>query len=127
MDLNVHIMPKEEGCYLITLNGQLDSKTSESFEQKLASVLSPATKVLIFDMSNLSYISSMGIRIIFKAEKALEMNDGKVFMVNVQPHIEKIFKIAVVFTKYQNFKTVEEASAFWSETLRKESNPPKAE
>jgi anti-sigma B factor antagonist len=122
MDLNIHVLPKEEGCYLVTLDGQLDSKTSESFEQELASLLSPATRGLIFDMSNLSYISSMGIRIIFKAEKALELNGGKVLMVNIQTHIEKIFKIAVVFSKYQNFKTVEEADAFLTESLKKGSN-----
>jgi len=127
MDFDVHILPREEGCYLVTLIGQLDSKTAELFEQKLASILNRTTNVLIFDMSNLAYISSMGIRLIFKAEKAIELNGGKALMVNVQPQIQKIFKIAMVFSKYQSFTTVEEAAAFCTEIRKQESNNLKAE
>lgn len=127
MDFDVQILPREKGCYLVTLIGQLDSKTAEIFEQKLASILSPAAQDLIFDMSDLAYISSMGIRLIFKAEKAIEMSGGKVLMVNVQPQIQKIFKIAMVFSKYQNFKTVEDAAAFCVEMQKQESNKLKAE
>jgi anti-anti-sigma factor len=127
MDFDVHIVPREEGSYLVSLNGHLDSKTAESFEAKLFSILSPAAKLLIFDMSNLAYISSMGIRLIFKAEKALEINGGKVLMVNVQPQIQKIFKIAAVFSKYQILKTVEEAETFSTEMRKQESNNLKAE
>ena len=48
---------------------------------------------LVLDLAGLDYISSAGIRSIFKARKALAARGGKVLVVNPQPQIQKVFDV----------------------------------
>jgi anti-anti-sigma factor len=109
MKLDVHVEAKDKDYYVVALDGQLDTKTAESCERKIEALLSQAVRFLIFDMKDLSYISSMGIRMIYKTEKTVRGSGGAVLMVKIQPQIEKILRIAAVLPKYQTFQSIEEA------------------
>ena len=53
---------------------------------------SSATRV-VFDLSDLSYLSSAGIRCFIRARKAIEPRGGKVAVVNPQPAVRKVLDI----------------------------------
>lgn len=60
----------ENGNVTLMIIGRLDTTTAPELEKTLDSVLD-GTKELVFDMSGLEYISSAGLRVILKAQKAM--------------------------------------------------------
>ena len=93
MMLGIVIEEERDGVFLISLEGHLDSVTYMELKDKVDTLLNPDTKGLIFDMKDLVYISSAGMGVIFGARKYMEQNNGKLAMTNLQPQIEKAFKI----------------------------------
>lgn len=67
----------ERDFELVTLEitGRLDTTTSPNLEV-VVNELSDDTKELVFDMSELEYISSAGIRVLLGAYKKIKSNQG---------------------------------------------------
>jgi anti-anti-sigma factor len=92
----------------MTLEGRLDAETASSFDTELDKVLESPMKVLVFDLAKLEYISSAGLRSIFRAQKAMKGRAGKVLLVNVQPQIQKVLDIVKAVDVGSVFKSVKE-------------------
>ena len=72
----------ENGKVTLALSGRLDTVTAPELEAALDTALGDA-KELIFDFNELEYISSAGLRVLLKAQKAMnEKGDMKVTGVN---------------------------------------------
>ena len=67
---------------------------------------------LILDLAGLDYISSAGVRSIFKARKALVARGGKVVVVNPKPQIQKVFDVVKAVPLDEIFSSVQEADAY---------------
>jgi len=113
MSLVVNIENKMLDSYFVTLNGRLDATTCEECDAKIASILLPTTTTIRFDMTNFSYISSMGLRIILKTRRFIEGRGGTVYMINVQAQIEKVFEIANLLHGIKLFASNEEADKYF--------------
>jgi len=113
MSLIINIENKMPDSYFVTLNGRLDATTCEECDAKITAILLPTTKTILFDLTNLSYISSMGLRIILKTRRLIENHGGTVYMINVQAQIEKVFEIANLLNGIKLFATNEEADAYF--------------
>src|SRR3546814_18780163 len=72
----------------------------------------PQAYVLVLELSALDYISSAGIRSIFKARKALSPRGGKVLVVNPQPQIQKVFDLVKAVPMNEIFASTAEADAY---------------
>ena len=94
MALKVNINKKEAGHFVVAVEGRLDSETAPQCEAGIKHLLTSSTKSLTFDFKHLDYISSMGLRVIIGAMKAVAKQKGRVAMRNVQPPIAKVFEIA---------------------------------
>lgn len=127
MSLQVTVEKRKEGYYVVSLNGKIDTLTYLTFEEKVDPLLVPSTEVLMLDFKNLNYISSMGLRSIFKARKLLKAHNGKVIAMNIQPHIAKVFDVVRALPKESVFESIEEADAYFDFIQKKElsgqSNP----
>ena len=89
-------------------------------DQALAPVLAnPAITSLVLDLAGLDYISSAGIRSVFKARKALAARAGKVLVVNPQPQIQKVFDLVKAVPLNEIFTSVAEADAYLDAMQRK--------
>ncbi len=119
MSLIMNIEIKAPGYYFVSLKGRLDGTTSADCEAKITSLLIPQTKTIVFDMSNLDYISSMGLRIIIKTRKFIEGNGGGVQMINMQPQIKKVFEIANLLRGMTLFASVKEADEYFDAMQKK--------
>jgi anti-sigma B factor antagonist len=75
--------------------------------------------VIIFDMEYLNYISSMGVRVVLKARKALEKRGGNIILLNLKPHIKKVFDIINALPSEQVFSSVEEMDQYLDRMQRK--------
>lgn len=81
----------ENGNIKIDLIGRLDTITAPELEKELDSLL-PCANNLIFDMKELEYISSAGLRIILKAQKTMK-DKGEMKLIGVNENIMEVFEI----------------------------------
>lgn len=71
----------------ITLSGRLDTLTSPQLEEELK--LEGITS-LVFDMTDLEYISSAGLRVMLTAQKTMMMQ-GEMALEHVAPIVREVF------------------------------------
>ena len=75
----------------LTVSGRLDTQTAPELEKELDAVL-PGIKDLTFDMAGLEYVSSAGLRVILKAQKAMNAQ-GSMKLTGVNDSIMEVFDI----------------------------------
>ncbi|MFA6413374.1 MAG: STAS domain-containing protein [Syntrophales bacterium] len=119
MSLIMKIENKMPGCYVVKFIGRLDGTTYADCDEKMNSLLIPTTKDIMFDMTNLDYISSMGLRIVIKTRQFIEGNGGRVHMIKMQPQIEKVFKIANLLNGIILYASVKEADDYFGAMQKK--------
>ena len=73
------------------VSGRLDTQTAPELENELDSILS-GLKELTFDFANLEYVSSAGLRVILKAQKAMN-TQGSMKLTGVNDSIMEVFDI----------------------------------
>ena len=75
----------------LIVSGRLDTQTAPELENELDSILS-GLKELTFDFANLEYVSSAGLRVILKAQKAMN-TQGSMKLTGVNDSIMEVFDI----------------------------------
>ena len=75
----------------LIVSGRLDTQTAPELEAELDSVLA-GLKELTFDMTNLEYVSSAGLRVILKAQKAMNAQ-GSMKLTGVNDSIMEVFDL----------------------------------
>lgn len=117
--LNIDINEKQPGLYEVALEGRLDTDTAPQLEDRLQAMLEKSVRAVRFDMAQLDYISSMGIRVIFKTFRALRAKKAMFLMANLQPQIKKVFEIAQALPQETIFSSIEEADAYFDAMQKK--------
>ena len=85
----------------LILEGRLDTTTAPNLEAELKSSLDGITE-LIFDFSNLDYISSAGLRVLLTAQKIMN-KQGQMKIVGANEIVLEVFDI----TGFSDILTVE--------------------
>ena len=75
----------------VALEGRLDTRTSPELEAKLEPEFEGTDK-LIFDLADLRYISSAGLRVLLSSMQIME-EQGELIVRNVRPEIMDIFEV----------------------------------
>jgi anti-anti-sigma factor len=120
MSLNVEIEERKKGHYVVKLDGRLDTNTAPACEEKIKPLLVAETKVIAFDMENLEFISSMGLRVVLSVKKALHAHKGRVVLAGLQPQIADVFEMADVLEQTDILDTIESGDIFLDAIQRKE-------
>jgi len=103
----------------ITLSGRLDTNTAPDLDAALNRILAnPKIARLTFDLAQLVYLSSAGVRCFVRARKAIEPLGGSVVIVNPQPPVRKVLDI-VKAMPYGVFESVAELDAYLDDMQRK--------
>lgn len=84
----------------LCLAGRLDTMTAPELETELSALL-PQAESLTLDMEKLDYISSAGLRVILKTQKALEKKAG-LKLTHVPEAVKEVFDI----TGFSDFLTI---------------------
>ena len=79
---------------LVTLEitGRLDTTTAPNL-QSVVNELSEDTKELVFDMSDVEYISSAGIRVVLGAYKKMNLNQGTMRIEKASDLVLEVFEM----------------------------------
>jgi anti-sigma B factor antagonist len=118
------VRPGNTGAVNVNLTGSLDTATAPELERQLAPVLAGPVKDLIFDLANLKFISSAGLRIFSTARKQLKERGGQASFVHMQPQIQEVFEIMKALPGVAIFKDVAELDRYLAARQRShEENP----
>lgn len=79
---------KQGNTYTFVLEGNLDTTTAPLLEEKFASI-ADEVKEIVFDFTNLDYISSAGLRTILSANE-LTGDDGVITVKGANPMVTDI-------------------------------------
>lgn len=84
----------------LSLSGRLDTGTAPQLEKELSDLL-PTADALTLDLEKLEYISSAGLRVILKTQKALAKKAG-LTVAHVPEAVQEVFDI----TGFSDFLTI---------------------
>mgnify|MGYP000893505469 CR=1 FL=1 len=96
----------------VCLIGRLNTETYAQCEDRLRPVLEGDTHVLVFDLAQLEYLSSMGLRVLMKATKVLAARGGRCVLTRPQPAIRAVIDIANALPSETIFASDEEADHY---------------
>ncbi|HSE41901.1 MAG TPA: STAS domain-containing protein [Acidobacteriota bacterium] len=119
MPLKVSVEEKREGQYVVRPQGSIDANTYTTLDSEVDTILEKSPRLIIFDMVDVSYVSSAGVGVVLSAEQSLKPKSGRVLMVNLQPQIRKVFDIVKALPAQQIFASVEEMDNYLKEIQRK--------
>ncbi len=77
----------------VKLTGRLDTATAPELERQLTAVLGGPVEEVAFDLAELEFISSAGLRIFSIVRKQLKERGGQASFANMQPQIQEVFEI----------------------------------
>ena len=120
MDIGIAIDTAAGDTRRVLVSGKLDTHTHTELDRQLAPLLETAAiKTLVLDLDKLNYISSAGIRTVFKARKAMAARGGRLLVVHLQPQIRKVFDIVKAVPVSDVFASAEELDAYLDAMQRK--------
>lgn len=77
----------------IAIKGELDTAAAPDAESKFDALGIDLSKDITFDLSQLTYISSSGLRLLLAIKKRATAKGGEVKVVNMTETVTKIFKL----------------------------------
>lgn len=100
----------DNGVTQVSLAGQLDIAGANVIEMKF-SVLAGSRKKLIADLSEVTFLGSMGLRVLITCATAIARRGGKMALVTPQGDVEKALKVSAIDTVIPMFPSLPEAVA----------------
>ena len=98
----LNIEKKVDGSTMeIALSGRLDTTTAPQLEEVVKAELAGKDS-LVFDLAQLEYISSAGLRVLLSAQKIMN-NQGTIVVKNVSEEVNEIFEV----TGFSDILTIE--------------------
>lgn len=85
----------------VILSGRLDTATAPQLESELKDALNEV-KELVFNLADLEYISSAGLRVLLSVQKVMNKN-GNMVVTNASDEVKEIFEV----TGFSDILTIE--------------------
>jgi len=79
---------------LLDVVGRIDAATSPQLEQAVNTAVAGGIHNVIFDMRQVSYVSSAGLRAILLAAKKAKSAGGGVAIFGLQPSVAEVFTVS---------------------------------
>lgn len=101
---------QRNGIHLIKVEGRLDAGFSSQLEDEIDNVLEQKTKSIILDFSEVTYLSSSGLRVLLSINKETE-GDGGLVLINLRDIVKKVIEVAELDDYLAQADTVGKAMA----------------
>ena len=119
MALTVRVTQDRSFSRTVHLHGRLDSDTVALLDEKLRGLADSHVDVVVFDLEDLEYISSAGLRSIFATRQLLAARSGRIVLLNARPQVQKVFDIVKATDLAAVFTSVEELDRYLDAMQRK--------
>jgi anti-anti-sigma factor len=82
----------------VTLDGRLDIAGAEAIDLKFTALTATKNAAVLVDMSQVSFLASIGIRLLLSNAKACSLKGGKMVLFDVQPMVKDVLTSSGVAT-----------------------------
>ena len=96
-------VPLPEGSVTLAVSGELTAVTAEQLNAAIEAAIGETRLAVTLDFKDLEYVASAGLRVLLKAQKALDAKGGKFIIRNACEEVKNVFEI----TGFDNILTVE--------------------
>jgi anti-sigma B factor antagonist len=96
---------------LVKLSGRLDITQSDEVETSLSKDIQTGDGDMIINLSQISYISSSGIRIFVGMVRELGRQGRKLKLCNITPPVKKVFDVVELLDLFDVYQTEDDAIA----------------
>lgn len=111
--LALHVAARDTAagtCTVVELVGQADV-TAQSMPEVLAAEVAKAPRLLVMDLSKLSFIDSSALSVILRTHRALRRSGGKMALVNPSPAVARILQLVDIAHVIPVYASMDEATA----------------
>ena len=121
MPLSVTIHEKDNGVCSVCPVGSVDTDTYQKLEESLENVKARPFRAVILDLQRVSYISSIGLRVIMWAERALTAEGKRFVLIGLVPAVRKVFDTMKLLPLYSVFSDMQEADRYLDTLIKKKT------
>jgi anti-anti-sigma factor len=108
MALDIRVEERRPGTKTLVLEGRLDHGSADAFDKEVDAAIGSEANVVVFDLAGLEYITSAGLRSIFRAQKAMNARAGRALLLNPRPQVQKVLDIVKVADLGLLFRSIQE-------------------
>ena len=105
-------LEKETGTVVLVLAGSLDTNTCALLDKQITEACAGAMRTLVFDMQNVSFVSSAGIGMIIKSKVSLKRRAVESSMINLQAQVKRVFEIMQLLPSMNVFENRSELDEY---------------
>jgi anti-anti-sigma factor len=100
---------EQSGYKVFSIEGRIDVTTSVNLESETDKWIKEGNEKIVFNCSEVNYISSSGLRVFLQTQKTLMRLGGTFKVCSMKPEIEEIFKVTGLLQLFDIYETVEAA------------------
>lgn len=91
--MKVNIIKSDSNNITVILDGELNTLAAQQFAKDVEPLMEETGKVITMDFTNLSFISSAGMRTLLLLNKETSAKNGKIIIVGMSEDIKQIFAL----------------------------------
>ncbi len=84
------------GVEKIALAGRMDIAGTEEIDDRFTHLTTERSALIVVELSQVSFLASIGIRALVSSAKALARNGGRMVLANPQPLVGAVLKLACI-------------------------------
>jgi anti-sigma B factor antagonist len=101
---------QSEGAVVISLVGEIVSRTEQTaITEAVGAKLAEGERVFVLDLSEVPYISSLGIAVLVTTYVKINREGGTLRLVNPRPRVAQVLDMTKVADMFTSYASVEEA------------------
>jgi anti-anti-sigma factor len=117
--LKVEVLQGRSFSRTVCLDGKLNNDTVGTLDEALKKIVDSPTTVVVFDLADLHYISSAGLRSIFGMQKVMARRGGRAVLLTPTPQVQKVLEIANAADLSTVFGSVEDLDRYLDDVQRR--------
>jgi anti-anti-sigma factor len=90
--MSLSIVESGEKATIVALHGRLDAAGVQAVQTEFLQSTAALKKPAIVDMSDVTFMASLGIRMLVEAAKSLKSSGARLVLIKPQPLVEKSLK-----------------------------------
>ena len=89
----IEVVDRNGPVLLLRARGRLNMLSADEFEADVKRAVAMTTTDVVIEASNLSYLSSAGLRALFRLSRSLDRLDRHLRLCSLRPYIQEVFEI----------------------------------
>ena len=108
-DLTINTKPLEDNICLVSLDGFLNTETSETLRKAFDDLIDSRIWKFVVDLSGVSYMGSPGIGLFISLLDTLDAHKCTIVFISPQENVKEVFKLFQLSTFYSITNSLQDA------------------